>query len=111
MEFLREKLEKYEKMEKLCKKLQNKKRVPIVKIKSDHGKEFENAKFETFCNEHGIKKEFSAPQTPQQNGVVERKNRVIQEMARVMLLYKDIQQKFWAKVLNMSCHIVNRIFF
>ena len=74
MEFLREKSKEYEKMEKLCKKLQNEKRVPIVKIKSDHGKEFENAKFETFCNEHDIKKEFSAPQTPQQNGVVERKN-------------------------------------
>ena len=37
-----------------------KKGVPIVKIRSDHGKEFENAKFEAFCNEHGIKKEFSA---------------------------------------------------
>ena len=61
VEFLREKSEEYEKMEKLCKKLQNEKRVPIVKIKSDHGKEFENAKFETFCNEHDIKKEFSAP--------------------------------------------------
>ena len=61
MEFLREKSKEYEKMEKLCKKLQNEKRVPIVKIKSDHGKEFENAKFETFCNEHDIKKEFSAP--------------------------------------------------
>ena len=61
MEFLREKSEEYEKMEKLCKKLQNEKRVPIVKIKSDHGKEFENAKFETFCNEHDIKKEFSTP--------------------------------------------------
>ena len=37
-----------------------KKGVPIVKIKSDRGKEFENAKFEAFCNKHGIKKEFSA---------------------------------------------------
>ena len=77
-------------MEKLCKRLQNEKGVPIVKIRSDHGKEFENAKFETFCNEHGIKKEFLAPKTSQQNGVVERKNRVIQEMARVMLLNKNI---------------------
>ena len=68
--------------------------VPIVKIKSDHGKELENAKFEAFCNEHGIKKKFLALKTPQQNGVVERKNRVIQEMARVMLLNKDIPPKF-----------------
>ena len=94
VEFLREKSEASDKMERLCKKLQNEKGVPIVKIKSDHGKEFENAKFEAFCNEHGIKKEFSTPKTPQQNGVVERKNRVIQEMVRVMLLNKDIPQKF-----------------
>ena len=74
VEFLREKLEACEKMERLCKKLQNEKGVLIVKIKSYHGKEFENAKFEAFCNEHGIKMEFSAPKTPQQNGVVERNN-------------------------------------
>ena len=35
-----------------------------MKIRSDHGKEFENVKFETFCNENGIKKEFNAPKTP-----------------------------------------------
>ena len=90
MEFIREKLEGCDKMERLCKRLQNEKGVPIVKIKSDHGKEFENAKFEAFCNEHGIKKEFSTLKTPQQNEVVEKKNRVIQEMARVMLLNKNI---------------------
>ena len=94
MEFLKDKLEAFDKMERLCKRIQNEKGVPIVKIRSDHGKEFENAKFEAFCNEHGFKKEFSAPKTPQQNGVVERKNSVIQEMARVMLLNKSIPQKF-----------------
>ena len=111
MEFLREKSEACNKMERLCKKLQNEKGVPIVKIRSDHGKELENAKFEAFCNEHGIKKKFSAPKIPQQNGVVERKNQIIQEMARVMLLNKDIPPNFWAKAVNTSCHIGNRIFF
>ena len=98
-------------MEILCKRLQNEKGVPIVKIRSDHGKEFENARFESFCEKNRIKKEFSAPKTPQQNGVVERKNRVIQEMARVMLLNKQIPQKFWGEAVNTSCHIGNRIFF
>ena len=64
MEYLREKSEACEKNEKLCKKLKNEKGVPIVKIRSVHGKEFKNAKFEAFCNEHGIKKEFSALKTP-----------------------------------------------
>ena len=94
VEFLREKSEACDKMERLCKRLQNGKGVPIVKIRSDHRKEFENAKFEVFCNEHDIKKEFSSPKTPQQNRVVERKNQVIQEMVRVMLLNNNIPQKF-----------------
>ena len=111
MDFLREKSEACDKMERLCKRLQNEKGVPIVRIKSNHGKEFENAKFEVFCNEHDIKKEFSAAKTPQQNGVVERKNRVIQEMARVNLLNKNIPQKFWAEAVDTSCHIGNRIYF
>ena len=49
VESLREKSEAYEKLEIFCKKLQNEKVVPIVKIRSDHGKEFENARFESFC--------------------------------------------------------------
>ena len=93
VEFLREKSEACEKMGKLCKRLQNGKGAPIIKMKSDNGKEFENAEFKAFCNETGIKKEFSTPKTPQ-NVVVERKNRIIQEMARVMLFNKDIPQKF-----------------
>ena len=85
--------------------------VHIVKIRSDHGKEFENARFESFYEKNGIKKEFLASKSPQQNGVVERKNRVIQEMARVMLINKQIPQNFWEEAMNTSCHIVNRIFF
>ena len=98
-------------MEKFCKRLQNEKGFLIIKTRSDHVKEFENAKFEAFCNEHGIRKEFLPPKTPQQNWVVERKNRVIQEMERVMFLNKDIPQKFWGEAVNTSCHIGNRIFF
>ena len=64
VEFLREKSEACEKMVNLCKRLQNEKGVSIVKIRSDHGKEFENARFESFYEKSGIKKEFSAPKTP-----------------------------------------------
>ena len=46
-------------------------------IRSDHGGEFENHAFENFCNDFGIEHQFSSPRTPQQNGVVERKNRSI----------------------------------
>jgi transposase InsO family protein len=61
-----------------------------MRIRSDHGREFENTKFEEFCHSYGIQQEFSSPITPQQNEVVERKNRVIQEMARVMIHSKKL---------------------
>ena len=68
VEFLREKSKACEKLEILCKRPQNEKGVPIVKMRSDHGKEFENARFESFCEKNGIKKEFSAPKTPKKKG-------------------------------------------
>jgi transposase InsO family protein len=52
-----------------------------MRICSDHGNEFENAWFEEYCDSYGIQQEFSSPITPQQNGVVEQKNKVLQEMA------------------------------
>jgi hypothetical protein len=65
-----------------------------VRIRSDHGREFENSKFKEFCCSYGIKQEFSSPITPQQNEVVERKNRVIQEMTCVMIHSKKLAQHF-----------------
>ena len=66
---------------KLLQIITNEKNTTIVLIRSDHGGEFENQRFEEFCNENGIGHNFSAPRTPQQNGVVERKNRTLEEMA------------------------------
>ena len=82
---MRDKIEAPEKMIHLCKKMQVEKCIVIARVKSDHGKEFENTKLATFCNDQGTYQEFSSPKTPQQNGIVEWKNRVVQEMARVML--------------------------
>ena len=73
------------KFSKFCNTVQNEKGFTISCIRSDHGREIENIDFEDYCNEHGINHDFSAPRTPQQNGVVERKNRTLQEMARTML--------------------------
>ncbi|XP_070039289.1 uncharacterized protein [Nicotiana tomentosiformis] len=66
-------------------------------IRYDHGTEFENAKFAEFCDEHGIDHNFSAPRTPQQNGVVERNNMTLEYMARAMLLSSKLPHSFWAE--------------
>ena len=87
---LRSKLDALKHIKALCTRLQNKKRLKIDRIQSDHGKEFENSYMKSFHTRLGISQEFSAPITPQQNGVVERKNRAIQEMAKAMLHNKDV---------------------
>src|ERR1044072_5444928 len=88
--FIREKSDTFDVFRDLCLRVQKEKNCGIIRIRSDHGKEFENGKFIEFCSTKGISHEFSTPITPQQNGVVERKNRTIQESARVMLQAKKL---------------------
>ena len=66
---------------------------------------------ESFCTRSCISQEFSALITPQQNGVVERKNRVIQEMARAMLYNKNVARNLWGEVVNIAYHTINRVYF
>ena len=83
----------------------------IAKIRSDHGRKFEKTKLATFCNDQGTHQEFSSPKTPQQNRIVERKNRVVQEIAHVMLHNKKMSKSFWGEVVNTACHTLNQVCF
>ena len=84
--FLSDKTEAFEKFEIFSKMIQNKLGCSIVSIRTDHGREFDNeVQFGKFCDTNGISHNFYAPRTPQSNGVVERKNRSLQEMSRTML--------------------------
>ncbi|GJT37058.1 retrovirus-related pol polyprotein from transposon TNT 1-94 [Tanacetum coccineum] len=79
-------------------------------IVDDYSREFDNeVQFGEFCNANGITHNFSAPRTPQSNGVVERKNRTLQEMSRTMLNEQSLPQKFWCNVVDTSTYILNRI--
>jgi len=81
----------------------------IKVLRSDHGGEFQNELFENFCEENGIMHDFSTPSTPQQNGVVERKNRSLEELARTMLNEYDVPKYFWADVVSTACYVLNRM--
>jgi hypothetical protein len=82
----------------------------IKKIRSDNGTEFKNSQIEGFLEEEGIKHEFSSPYTPQQNGVVERKNRTLLYMARTMLDEYKTPDRFWAEAINTACYSINRLY-
>ncbi|XP_075109035.1 putative mitochondrial protein AtMg00710 [Nicotiana tabacum] len=64
--------------------------------------------FDEFYNENCITHNFSTPRTPQQNGVVERKNRTLEEIARTMLIDSGIAKNFKAEAINTAYYLVNR---
>jgi hypothetical protein len=107
--FLKHKDDSLEAFKTFCLKVQNEKSINIISIRSDHGGEFENSQFEIFLDEKGISHNFSCPRTPQQNGVVERKNRTLQEMARTMIYESNVEKYFWAEAVNTACYILNRV--
>ncbi|GJT41401.1 retrovirus-related pol polyprotein from transposon TNT 1-94 [Tanacetum coccineum] len=108
--FLKDKTEAFDQFKIFSRKIQNQLGCSIVSIRTDHGREFDNeVQFGEFCNANGITHNFSAPRTPQSNGVVERKNRTLQEMSRTMLNEQSLPQKFWCNVVDTSTYILNRI--
>ncbi|XP_024164226.1 uncharacterized protein LOC112171246 [Rosa chinensis] len=114
VKFLSEKSDAFDNFQSLCKMILNEQYSSnrcIVRLRTDHGTEFENASFDKFCCEMGIKHEFSAPKTPQQNGVVERKNRVLIEMGTVMLNFANLAHTFWAEEISNACYTINRVIF
>jgi transposase InsO family protein len=64
--------------------------------------------FKEFCDKHGIKREYTIPTTPQQNGVVERQNRTVQEMASSMMNEKNIGQTYWVEEIDTVFHVLNK---
>ena len=109
--FLKDKSETQAIFKKFARRAQREFNVKIKKVRSDNGTEFRNTNIEEFLDEEGIKHEFSVPYTPQQNGVVERKNRTLIEAARTMLdEYKTSQKEFWAEAVNTACHAINRLY-
>ncbi|GJU68963.1 putative ribonuclease H-like domain-containing protein [Tanacetum coccineum] len=78
-------------------------------IRCDNGIEFKNKVMNQFCEMKGNKREFSVARTPQQNGVVERKNRTLIEAARTMPADSNLQITFWAEAVNTACYVQNRV--
>nr|GEX87068.1 hypothetical protein [Tanacetum cinerariifolium] len=85
--------------------LENQLSFKVKVIKSDNGTEFKNSGLNQFCGIKGIKREFSVPKTPQQNGIAERKNRTLIEAARTMLADSLLPIPFWAEAVNTACYV------
>ena len=80
----------------------------VKRIRSDNGGEYTSKAFEEYCKGKGIKHEFTIPYSPQQNGVSERMNRTILDMARSMIHQSKLGLEFWAEAVATAVYIRNR---
>ncbi|CAB4298917.1 unnamed protein product [Prunus armeniaca] len=80
----------------------------IKGLRSDRGGEFLSGEFNKFCEESGIQRQLTMAYSPQQNGVAERKNRTVVEMAKSMLHEKGVPYEFWAEAVNTAVYLLNR---
>jgi transposase InsO family protein len=102
--FLEEKGEMFGFVRDLVLRLRNERHGDAIRaIRSDNSSEFKNTYFETFYYDLGLEHKFSSPYMPPQNGVVERKNRTLCEMAQMMLDEHRTPRRFWAEAVNTTC--------
>ncbi|GJZ99160.1 integrase, catalytic region, zinc finger, CCHC-type containing protein [Tanacetum coccineum] len=80
----------------------------VISVRTNRGAEFLNKTLHVFFKEEGIKHQTSTPQTPEQNGVVERQNRTLVEASRTMLSASKLPLFFWAKAIATACYTQNR---
>ncbi|KAJ9565152.1 hypothetical protein OSB04_001118 [Centaurea solstitialis] len=107
--FLRTKDETSGLIKPFVKRVENQVNLRVKVIRSNNGTEFKNVDLNSFCEEKGIERQFSAPRTPQQNGVAERRNRTLIEAARTMLADSKLPITFWAEAVNTACYVQNRV--
>nr|GFA97398.1 retrovirus-related Pol polyprotein from transposon TNT 1-94 [Tanacetum cinerariifolium] len=81
---------------------------PVIIIRTDNGTEFKNQVLKVYFESVGISHQMSSVRTPQQNGVVERRNRTLVEAARTMLIFSRAPLFLWAEAIATACFTLNR---
>ncbi|GJX85124.1 retrovirus-related pol polyprotein from transposon TNT 1-94 [Tanacetum coccineum] len=108
VKFLRSKDETPEVVIKFLKQIQVGLNKTVRYIRTDNGTEFVNKDLTEYYERVGIFHQKTVPRTPQQNGVVERRNRTLVEAARTMLIFSKAPMFLWAEAVATACYTQNR---
>nr|GEX27432.1 hypothetical protein [Tanacetum cinerariifolium] len=106
--FLRSKDETPEVLKDFLMMIQRNLQAPMITVRTDRGTEFLNKSLNAFFKEEGIEHQTSTARTPEQNGVVEIRNRTLVEAARTMLSASQLPLFLWAEAITTACYTQNR---
>ena len=99
----------FEKLKSYIALVKNKFNRNIQILRSDNGGEYIGNEFKNYCDENGIERQFSAPYTPEQNGVAERLNRTLMEKTRTILLKSKLPLNLWGEALKYCIPYISEI--
>ncbi|KAL0386675.1 UNVERIFIED_CONTAM: Copia protein [Sesamum latifolium] len=89
--------------------VENQREVNLKVFRTDRGREYLSEQFKQICEDKGIIRQLTIPYTPQQNGVAERRNRTLLEMARSMMAQANLPISFWGDAILTAAYILNRV--
>jgi gag-polypeptide of LTR copia-type/Integrase core domain/GAG-pre-integrase domain len=105
--FIKNKNETFDKFLEFKAMVENQTNRRIQILRSDRGGEYVNEKFRDYLRQYGIRHQTTAPYSPQQNGIAERFNRTVVEMARTMINSAKMPDSLWAEAVNTAAYIRN----
>lgn len=106
---LREKGDAFNKFKKFKNLVEQKSGASIQTLRTDNRGEFVSQELNLFCEDNGIKRHLTALYSPKQNGVVERRNRTLLEMARSIMKHMHMPNYLWGEAVRHSTYLLNRV--
>lgn len=107
--FMKEKSETFTKFKEFKEAVEGEVGRKIQCLRTDKGGEYMSDEFAQYLRECRIHHQLTCPNTPQQNGVAERKNRHLAETCRSILHAKNVPGRFWAECMKTAAHVINRL--
>nr|GEZ48741.1 zinc finger, CCHC-type [Tanacetum cinerariifolium] len=107
--FLNTKDQAFDNYKEFKKSIENELRTTLKMLRTDRGGKFTSKEFMQYRRENDIARQLTAPYSPQQNGVVERRNRTIMSTTRCMMKATSIPQNFWAEAVRHAIYILNSV--
>jgi hypothetical protein len=107
--FLKSKYEVFEKFKEFKALIENLSERKIKILRSDNGGEYTSKDFVNVCRDVRIKRELTTPYNPQQNGVVEGKNKTIMEAMKTMIHDQDLLMHLWAEATRTTVYVQSRL--
>lgn len=106
---LKDKGEAFEKFKKFKAKVESETGNSIKTFRTDRGGEFTSTEFNSLCDSAGIARHLTAPYSPQQNGLVERRNRTLMEMTRSLMKHMKVPNYLWGESVRHTTYLINRV--